>query len=96
MSERDCLHILCEPFGGVAVEDGGDGTGHVQELEAAIDVVVAGEPASEVYFPGGVPVIHNTYGMSTPIERMSSPTPSLLSPASERSSSKASATESLI
>ena len=28
------------------------------------EVVVAGEPASEVYFPGGVPVIHNTYGMS--------------------------------
>ncbi len=27
-------------------------------------IIVAGEPASKVYFPGGVPRIHNTYGMS--------------------------------
>ncbi len=27
-------------------------------------IIVAGEPASKVYYPGGVPAIHNTYGMS--------------------------------
>ena len=27
-------------------------------------IIVAGEPASKVYYPGGVPKIHNTYGMS--------------------------------